>query len=384
MAPCLDTVRQMPNTTSYVASVVTVIIAALHLKSGESTATTSQFPPYPSATTWDTPAPPLLSALSSDLSANEPGISSGERLLNACRHGDAVLVGELLRNGGACDQLDESGFSALDLAAANGALKVVKLLLSTRLCGAVLLSNTEVAVASAGGHADVVRYLIESGAPLKPIHANTTSALHLASQHGHIAVVILLLDAGADANARDENGYTPLIVAAAHNHTELVKALCLQGADANVATNDDGNNALMYAAHAGNEDMVRVLLPYVDSVNQLGGLSTSVYPALILAARIGSVPILQLLLAAGADIDRPGGEGITALHVTVAGGHQDAVRVLVAMGANLEARTHSSETALTIACESHPEISVMLMDAGAHGSCPKGERRERLQKAEES
>lgn len=80
------------------------------------------------------------------------------------------------------------------------------------------------------GHVEVVRRLIEAGAPLDHINNLAWTALIEAVVLGdggsnHQAVVRLLIDAGADRSIGDRDGVTPLAHAKSRGYTEIVDML---------------------------------------------------------------------------------------------------------------------------------------------------------------
>lgn len=60
--------------------------------------------------------------------------------------------------------------------------------------------------ASAEGHVDVVRYLLERGAEVDEAPAGRSTALIVASWEGHREIVRLLISSRADVNRKNENG----------------------------------------------------------------------------------------------------------------------------------------------------------------------------------
>ena len=59
-----------------------------------------------------------------------------------------------------------------------------------------------------------------------------------------------------------------------------------------------------------------------------------------LAAMRGFVPILEMLLEQGADVNEADERGCTALHLAVEQGQEEAVRVLLKHGADFSAKVH--------------------------------------------
>ncbi len=110
------------------------------------------------------------------------------------------------------------------------------------------------------GHAEVVGYLIESGADVNAVATNGTgfTALTGAVSHKHVRVAEILLAHGADAKHRYEGGSSPLIEAAFNGHEEMVKLLLAHGADPSART-QDGKTALTLAFKKGHQDVVALL-----------------------------------------------------------------------------------------------------------------------------
>ncbi|MGE5249042.1 MAG: ankyrin repeat domain-containing protein, partial [Bacteroidota bacterium] len=74
------------------------------------------------------------------------------------------------------------------------------------------------------GHHDAAEFLIKAGAAINAYSNNPTHAapLQSATAGGHIEIVRLLLENGADPNCREAGGYTPLHAAAQSGNMELI------------------------------------------------------------------------------------------------------------------------------------------------------------------
>ena len=84
------------------------------------------------------------------------------------------------------------------------------------------------------------------------------------------------------------------------------------------------------------------------------------------AARTGDVPVLERLLAAGADIDALDGHGQTALMLAALEGHERAVAFLAQRGANLNHTAKYRLSALMLAViRGHRWVAQALVNAGA-------------------
>jgi ankyrin repeat protein len=110
---------------------------------------------------------------------------------------------------------------------------------------------------------DLMRYLLEGGAPVNRIGKNGFPPLVYLSRgdkRERPDKLALLLDFGADVNAVGPHGRTALHYAAAGGHTTVVQLLLGRGADATLE-NDDGETALDLARAADRADTA-ALLPH--------------------------------------------------------------------------------------------------------------------------
>ena len=116
---------------------------------------------------------------------------------------------------------------------------------------------------------------------------------------------------------------------------DAVRALLKDGADVNTALGD-GMTALHYAASKHDLEMAKILLyagANVKATTRIGG-----YTPLLIASRDGDAPMIETLLASGADANSATTNGTTALMLASAAGHVDAVKALLAKNANINAK----------------------------------------------
>lgn len=112
--------------------------------------------------------------------------------------------------------------------------------------------------ASAEGHVDVVRYLLERGAEVDEAPAGRSTALIVASWEGHREIVRLLISSRADVNRKNENGWTALSSAARNGHLGIVEDLLGAGADATIR-HPDGNTAADVARSHGHNGVAELI-----------------------------------------------------------------------------------------------------------------------------
>ncbi len=174
---------------------------------------------------------------------------------------------------------------------------------------------------------------------------------------------------GADIDRVNAQGWTPLGVAILQGSPVLVQRLLQLGASTAVGD----FNALVLAVDANKPDMLFVLLRQRGdgrAINQGGRLSTGrITPnaPLLLAAENHRTELYTALIKAGALVNagRPEDQQ-TALHITAAGSDARAVPLLLARGADADARAAEGWTALMIAAaRNRAENIVELVGAGA-------------------
>lgn len=141
-----------------------------------------------------------------------------------------------------------------------------------------------------------------------------------------VALTELLLERGAALESGPGSKWqSALATALVFGFVDVAEALARRGARVDV---------LATAAGLGRREEAVRLLPTADPESR--------HAALALAAQLGHVDVVRLLLDAGEDPDRYNPEGqhshATPLHQAVAGGHQAVVRLLVERGARLDQR----------------------------------------------
>ena len=370
----------------------------------------------------------LISAGANVNTKNRYGITP---LVLAATTGNASVTAELLRAGADVGvSVPETG-SVLIAAARTGDPEVIQLLLAA---GADVnfaestSGQTPLMWAAAEGHPGAVKVLLAAGAKVEAQARDKSTSLFFAVRRGEISVVNALLAAGADVNTRTapqalpncdnckifRTGtlYSPfgdsmLVIAIMNAHFELADLLLSKGADPNAAgTHWSPLHALIrtrnyeetqFPAPQGQGtldslEFAKHLLAQGANPSARAEAYTSKRSSgdqnydefkgatpFFLAAKAGDLPMLRLLLAAGADYTTP-----TELHTTplmVASGvgcvtgqwiepeHDilETAKLLVEeLKADVNARNDRNETALHgAACRAMDSVVQYLADQGA-------------------
>jgi uncharacterized protein len=281
-------------------------------------------------------------------------------------------------------------------------------------------------------HGDVARALIEHGADVRARSNSGFTPLMFAARQGDLEAVKMLLAHGADVKETASDGISVLHVATVRGHVALAEFLLDQGADPNAA--GAGYTALHWAAGTwesymtrdyrtesgewsvlgglpardGKLALIRALLAKGANVNarltknpprfgatlslaggrMLGGGSLVGATPFFLAAHVGDVEVMRLLVAHGADPLLPTNDKTTPLMVAAglgtaedetlvpAGNHLDAAKVCVELGADVNAANDAGNTALhATAFLGFDTIAQFLVDKGAHVN-PKNKKGE--------
>ncbi len=294
--------------------------------------------------------------------------------------------------------------SALSVAAANGHLDVVQVLLAVepdvRAAGNLKQADTKapenraameanakgkaLIYATEYGYHEVVRALLAAGARVNTKREGSDqTALHLALLKRYGEIALTLIDAGANINSRIPNyPDTPLMRASADGDLEVVRALLAAGAPVITGRGDfygTGSEefardlALSKAASNGHLEIVQVLLARLSDLKAIG--EEALAHKFAERAKMG-VPFPNLDTLSG-ERDYQCMSELTwgevsgfisrakwaALIGAVSNGHLEVVRALLAAGADPNAKGRGGPTPLAVA--KNPEVKALLVQAGA-------------------
>jgi ankyrin repeat protein len=228
-------------------------------------------------------------------------------------------------------------------------------------------SGPPIVEASASGHAEIVRLLLDASAnPNQYRPHDSQSALHLASGNGHAEVVRTLIDAGADVNQRDNGNGAPLWEAAYWGHVEAMQMLIDAGAKL-----DQGRNPALCAASVSRHPAA---LQHLLQCGSTTYRRRSYRSALRAAIRRRRNENIQILLDAGqAETDSKEHRAGYVLQAASLNGDKETLQQLIDSGVDVNARGGYFGSALYAAtlC-SRAEIVQMLLNAGADANCREG------------
>lgn len=279
--------------------------------------------------------------------------------------GSGQMVQHLIDAGADINVTDHNKRSLMDLAAANNAPDVIRVL---HKAGADVESvtpdgQTPLMRAAATNSADSITALLECGAnherKINGLTLLSWTAACCGNSYHTIDAIQCLIRAGADINATNEDGTTALMNAAINGRAKNVQALIDAGANLEIKQKGTGLTALTkLSGFADSEDIIRILCQAgadINTTDNNGG--TPIYHA-IANNRLKNI---EVLIQEGANVNIKNKNGLTPLCLAVAEQNHECVRLLCQAGANVNSKGTDGRTALRIATVKKQEEAVRLL-----------------------
>ncbi|KAH7348922.1 hypothetical protein BKA65DRAFT_270252 [Rhexocercosporidium sp. MPI-PUGE-AT-0058] len=199
--------------------------------------------------------------------------------------------------------------------------------------------------AAINGWPDVVQSLLELGARPELRDRRNRNAFSYTAEKGWISVLQLLLGVVRDPDEEDSFGRTPISYAAEHGHTAAVEMIYNSGLIHIRSRDFQGRTILHQVAEAGDGNLALLLftlgmksLPKQQSVN--------LWTPLHVAVKNEAFGIVRLLLANGAELEAKTVAGETALHIAAKKNSLPVITFLLERNTSLTERDAKGWTAL--------------------------------------
>uniref|UniRef100_A0A8C2L570 Transient receptor potential cation channel, subfamily A, member 1a n=1 Tax=Cyprinus carpio TaxID=7962 RepID=A0A8C2L570_CYPCA len=279
--------------------------------------------------------------LSIDTHINYVDKSCSSPLHLAVRGGNLDIIKLCIAYGAKIEQQQCDKSTALHFACSQGAIEVVKVMLTAyhKVCDLINITDganqTPLHKAVIFDHFELSEYLISQGADIDFVDCKGHSPLLLATSCGAWRTVSLLLSHGADLKKKDKSGCNFL-------HLAILQPRGLKNLPTEVLQsvrellNDEdteGCTPLHYACRLGIPESVKNMLGLEVSLDQKSKQKKS---ALHFAAEYGRINTCHRLLEMVTDtrmLNEGDEKGLTPLHLASRGGHVKVVELLLRKGA---------------------------------------------------
>lgn len=244
----------------------------------------------------------------------------------SCEANAAIIIPKAI-----AEQIEILGYNPSEQgffeAARNGDIKVLGLFMEANAYVNVRdeLRRTPVYYAAENGKDKAVQFLLLYGADVNARDEYMKSPLMAAIEAKSYPTAKLLLDVNANVQISDDDGKTPLHYAVLYKQTETAQAITNKFCDVDSPDND-GNTPLFYA--------------------------------------FNKIPLLRVLLRAGADINGANVDGKTVLHQAVITNNLQSAKFLIENGANVNIKDQKGHTPIFYTEENSP-MYTLLLESGA-------------------
>ena len=172
----------------------------------------------------------------------------------------------------------------------------------------------------------------------------TFSSVGHATQSGRIEEALQLIRQGEDPNAKHScKGMAALHIASINGNKDVVRLLQARDININIQ-DDDGNTALHHAVSSNNLDILKTLLMHKLDVNIQNRFGQT--PLHVAAAEPEHPDLFATLMNHNARFDLPDQSRRLAIHYAAEAGHEQALKILVANKADVNATARDGHTAL--------------------------------------
>lgn len=299
-----------------------------------------------------------------------------DKLHEAVQENDIARVKSLISKSVAINDLGEDGRSALYLAAQEGYMPILKVLVHHGADVNTVSVNdddsTPLIIAAFRGHADVVNFLSDYPVNINSKDSDGYTALSWAWENEYTDIVQALIKKGANLNVlpvgQEKSGSTFLHLALNNNDYELTRLLITHGADY-YAQNKWGNTPLCYAGKS--YEVIQTLIEHGANFREKHGTCNPLFSA-VSSGNIETIKLL-LKLGAGTDVNTNSINDGTVLYTAIDTGNSEIVELLLKHGADpntLKKRNNKRTVLYTSTDEGKTEIVGLLLKHGADPNIP--------------
>jgi len=183
-----------------------------------------------------------------------------------------------------------------------------------------------------------------------------------AAYHNQWKIIKNYLEAGGDIESTDDEGNTALTIAALEGKVKLFKKLIAHGANTQ-HKNSRKESVFLATIFGQNFEIVKCI---IDDINEIDMRDGNDDTPLMVAASLGNLKIVKLLVDHGADLNAVSkASDYTPLLDALQKGHEEVAKYLIAKGANVITMGKDRNTPLMYAVDQNmPELALLLIEKG--------------------
>ncbi|VDP30840.1 unnamed protein product [Soboliphyme baturini] len=225
------------------------------------------------------------------------------------------------------------GRTPLHLAAERGHVILCDILIRHRafINSKTKLGYTPLHFAAKFGHPKLFNLLVQQHmAPTDVMTMENQTPLHIAAKYGQISFCQALLNSRANTAVRDIRGRTPLHLAAENDHPEIVQLFLTKSSNEGTLdiTDENGLTCAHIAALKGSLAVIKGLMTIDRNMVVNAKTKDTNSTALHMAVAGGHTEIVRVLLEGGASPLEENSRGMAALHLAAEHGHVDILNVI--------------------------------------------------------
>ncbi len=214
-------------------------------------------------------------------------------------------------------------------------------------------------------HFKIIAYLV-GAVWISPAQAGSYEDFFTAIKRDNPSTIANLLNRGFDANTRDPKGLHGLLLAVQEPSPKVIDVLLRWPKTEVESRNASDESPLMLAALRGHGELARKLIERGADVNKTG------WTPLHYAATNGHLEIMNLLLEHHAYIDAESPNATTPLMMAAHYGSADAVRLLLAAGADATLKNQLGMSAIDFANKANRKEAAELIASVRRSEQPRG------------
>lgn len=269
----------------------------------------------------------------------------------AAQFNSADVLEYLIKSGADVDQKDGLGFSALEYSIEYKAWDVLEKLIESN--AKITGSVAHSLFMEQNIPHEILRLAIQHGTDVNSMNSRKQTLLMIAAEKGFLDKVSFLFENGADINLLDSNGNTALSLAIENNHIQVVDFLIKKSANINFLKKNDDPSLLLSAIRNCHETMALRLLdePFDFDINEVDPDNPANLLMWAISNDLNTIAIKLIEKSANIHYKTRGGNVVLSLALKK--GNEIVAAKLIEYGAKIDVKNNQNKTPIDIANDSN-------------------------------